>query len=296
MAPVLLQLLRSLKLVPIAAVTLLALPAPAHADCGKGSSAADVIFGVLDALSHSSSSSSSSSSQSSAASNAASEGVCEANAQGELVCHERDEDAESSAPLHLELQTGMRSFISPLHQPAIGTVEHEGEQFSYRMLEPAAAARETALVGQLRFSVGLPLGFYAGGEAEVGVVANSHAVAEMASNDDFGRTPDIARSRVTTWGSAALGGFSARLGPLTGSLEGAGGFRAVSYSVRSIYGACVSGNTTTVGEPLLEGRVRAAAWVTPHVAVGGTYGKSLIDNAWLAGAYVDFTSRRFGGR
>ena len=275
--------------------------APARADCGKGSSAADVILGVLDAMSHSSNNSSSTTTTTpkSAASNAASAGECETNDQGELVCHERAEEAESSAPLHIELQTGVRSFASLLRQPATGTVDHEGEQFSYRMSEPATAASaptDTALVGQVRASVGMRFGLYAGGEAELGVVANSHAAAETVSSDDVGRRPDIARSSVTTWGGAALLGISERLGPLTGSLESAAGFRAVSYSVRSVYGACISGNTTTLAEPILEGRVRAAAWVTPHVAVGGTYGKSLVDDAWLAGAYVDFTSRRFGGR
>jgi hypothetical protein len=288
-----------LKLALFAAAILATQAAPARADCGKGSSTADVVFGVLDALTHSSnSSSSSSSSPKSAASNAASAGECETNDQGELVCHEREEKAESSAPIHLELQTGVRSFASLLRQPATGTVDHEGEQFSYRMIEPGTASsapQDTALVGQVRASVGMRFGFYAGGEAELGVVANSRAAAEMVASDN-GPTPDIARGSVTTWGGAAILGISERLGPLTGSLESASGFRAVSYSVRSVYGACVSGNTTTLAEPILEGRVRAAAWVTPHVAVGGTYGKSLVDDAWLAGAYVDFTSRRFGGR
>lgn len=289
-----------MKLAPaVAALAVLALQAaPAGADCGKGSSTADVIFGVLDALSRGSSSSSSSSSQQPAASNAASAGECEADANGELVCHERESE-ESSPPVHVELQTGVRSFASLLRRPATGTVDHEGQLFSYRMIEPetaASAPADTALVGQLRASVGLPLGFYAGGEAELGVIANSRAAAEMTSSGELGPMPDIARTSVTTWGGAAIAGFSARLGPLTGSLESAGGFRAVSYTVRSTYGACITGNTTTLAEPVLEGRVRAAAWVTPHVAVGGTYGKSLIDDAWLAGAYVDFTSRRFGGR
>jgi len=144
-------------------------------------------------------------------------------------------------------------------------------------------------------SVGLPFGFYTGGEAEFGVVPNSRAAAEIT--DDGFRMPDIERSYVSEFGGAALLGIGARVGPVTGAVESAAGFQAVSYHVRSFYGACIAGSSITRAAPILEGRARAAVWVTPHISVGGTYGRSLVDdNTWLAGAYIDLSSRAFGGR
>jgi hypothetical protein len=263
-------------------VLVLATGAPAHADC-DGSPVADIISGVLDALSHSSSSSSSNTST----------GVAEAacvDANGYTV---ECEPSKSTSTVVLEVGTAMRSFTSPLGTRN-ATVEHEHQSFAYRAIGPSASS-DTALVAQLRIAVGLRYGFYLGGEAEGGVLTARNAAAEMMSSGDHG-TPAITPGSVSTFGGLAIAGFHHRLGPVDLGLEAAGGFRAVAYEFTSQYYACVTSDSVIVGMPVLEGRARGAVWVSPTVSVGVTYGRSVVDDSSVGGLYLHWNPNESAGR
>jgi hypothetical protein len=48
--------------------------------------------------------------------------------------------------------------------------------------------------------------------------------------------------------------------------------------------------------PVLEARARGSVWVTPFISVGATAGKSLVDEGTVAGMYMQWSTRAFGGR
>ena len=195
----------------------------------------------------------------------------------------------------LELGTAVRQFAQPLRARS-GSLSHDQESFSYRVVNPMAETDqlETAAVVSARVGVAIRHGFYVAGEAEFGAIAGAATHAEMTSEGDRG-TPLIEQTSVTVTSALAVGGFRTRLGSLGVGVEAAGGFRLLSYNFSSQYHACETTMTLYETQEVLEARARAQYFVTPFVAVGATYGKSLIDDAWVGGIYIGGTTRAFGG-
>ena len=245
-------------------------------DCGDGSSTADLVFGVLEAVTQSGDSSDADAHKGPA------EAVCTEDGKG---CEDDD-----GPPISIEIGTAVRSFVSPLGERT-GQITHEGESFSYRVVGPGSSRPDTAFVAQLRIAVGLRYGFYVGGEGEGGMLTANNVAAEMTSSGTLG-TPDITPASVTAYGGAAIAGIGHRLGPIDLGLESAGGFRALAYHYHSDYLACSDNTSITAAQPVLEGRARAAVWVSSEISLGATYGRSLIDESSLGGLYLRWATPR----
>ena len=271
---------------PVLPVFLLA--RDAAADSCDGSTTADIIGGVLEALAGSSSSSSSEDKHSGPARDA-----CDQDVHGYSTCKEFGKWSTSvKKAVNVEVGTAMRTFVSPLGERN-GTLMHEQEAFSYRVVGPART--DTAVVGQLRASVGWRYGLYAGGEVELGALTANNVAAEMTS-DGMRGMPDIRQTSVIAYGGLAVAGIGRRLGPVEVGVESAAGFRALSYNYSSAYLSCETTTSITAAMPVLEARARGSIWVTPFISVGATAGKSLVDDGTVAGMYMQWTTRTFGGR
>jgi len=248
----------------------------ASADCNKPSGW-DIVADIIDAVAGSSSSSSSSTSSAPATAEAA---CFDANGNMTECAH------SSSHPVELVIGTAMRSLPSALGT-ASGTIDHEGESFGYRA--SGAAHVERAAVVSIRVTTPIVPHIYLGGEVEGGVF-KSHTAVEMTESGLHG-TPSINPSTLSaTYAGLAVAGVGGNVGPFEVGAEAAGGVRLMSYSFDSSYGACNTEDSLHVAMPVLETRVRAAVEVYPDVTLGGTYGRSVIDRAWLGGIYIGWRS------
>jgi hypothetical protein len=196
--------------------------------------------------------------------------------------------------MFLEVGTAMRRFASPL-DAADGTVTHGAESFRYRVIGPAQAALDTAVVAQVRAGVGLRHGLYTAVELEAGGLADGGSEAEMMSSGMLG-TPEIRSAGVAVLGASAVLGVRTRAGVLDLGLEGAAGARTLVYQYESHYLACETTSSVTATTPTLEARGKAALWITPFISLGVTAGRSLVDDAWLTGVNIGVSTRAFGGR
>jgi hypothetical protein len=197
-------------------------------------------------------------------------------------------------PISVELGTSMFQLTSPLTARS-GTVTHGVDSFSYRVVAPPQAESETAIVGTLRLGVGLGKTMYAGVEGNIGGLGSGGRVAaEMMSQAERG-APDMEATGVGVAGVLGVVGARTRVGRVDLGLEAAGGVRSLIYQYESHYLACETTTSIIESMPALEARGRAAVWVTPHVTIGASAGKSLLDESWVGGLHVGVTSRVFGG-
>jgi hypothetical protein len=197
-------------------------------------------------------------------------------------------------PFIFEFGLAMRQFASPLRTRS-GSISHDSESFSYRVVDPSPeASLESAALASLRVGMALRHGFYAAGEFEGGALTDPKTQAEMTSSGDRG-TPEIEQTRVTMTSFLAVGGFRTRLGALGLGVEAAGGFRVLGYEYASKYHACETTLKLYEVQEVLEARARAQYFVSPFLAIGATYGKSLVDDAWIGGLYLGGNTRAFGG-
>jgi hypothetical protein len=199
--------------------------------------------------------------------------------------------------ISLDLGVATRTLASPLGEQT-GSVTHDLESFSYRVVGPASqptAQLDSAVVGQLRVSGALGHGFYLAGEMEIGALTSSSVAAEMTSSGDLG-TPTLTSSSTTLVGGVGVVGFGGRIGSVDLGLEVAGGGRALLYSYDSTYLACETTTTVAAGSAVLEGRARAAVWLSPHVTLSVVAGKSALDDGMMGGLSIGLNSHAFGLR
>lgn len=271
----------------IATLTLLANDAVAGDTC-DGDDTLSIVGEVIEALASSGSGSSSEETHAGPA-----EAACAHDVHGYSECKEFGAWSTRKTAVNVELGTAMRTFVSPLGQRT-GTITHEQEAFSYRVVGPTHQP-DTAVVGQLRATVGWRYGLYAGAEGEFGALTRNNVAAEMTSGGMLG-TPDIRQTSALAYGGLAVAGIGRRLGPVELGVESAAGFRALAYQYSSAYLACQTDTSITAAMPVLEARARGSVWVTPFVSVGATYGKSLVDDGTVGGLYMQWSTRAFGGR
>ena len=193
----------------------------------------------------------------------------------------------------VELGTSMFQLTSPL-ATRTGTVTHGADSFTYRVVAPQQPESDTAVVGTLRLGVGLGKTMYAAAEGNIGGLSGGRVAAEMMSAAERG-APSVEATGVGVAGLLGVVGARTRMGRLDLGIEAAGGFRSLIYQYESHYLACETTTSIIESMPALEARGRAALWVTPHIQIGASAGKSLLDESWITGIHLGATSRVFGG-
>lgn len=190
-------------------------------------------------------------------------------------------------PWFLEIGGAMRRFVSPLGERT-GSLSHDGQQFSYRVVGPAARSRpvlSSVAVVEARGGVRLPYGLFVAGEGELGTLGDGSVSPEVVSS--VGRAmPDVRNAGVTMISGLGIVGWRAQADNLSLGLEAAAGFRAVTYHFDSSLRSCDTTSSLTTFEPVVEGRARVAYRVAADIALGATAGRSALDDAWLAGLFV----------
>lgn len=205
-----------------------------------------------------------------------------------------DIDWSALPPVFVELGTSMFEVTSPL-SARTGSVTHGTDTFSYRVVAPPQPESNTAYIGTLRLGVGLSNGLYSGIEGNIGGLSGGRVAAEMMSSTERG-TPEMQATGVGVAGILMMLGVQKRFGRLDLGLEAAGGMRALIYQYESHFLACETTSSITETMPALEARGRASLWVTPHVQIGASAGKSLLDDTWITGIHLGATTQVFGGR
>lgn len=178
-----------------------------------------------------------------------------------------------------------------------GTVKHFGMPYSYRVTGvPEDDRAFTASALALRMTATLRGRWYGGAEEEFG---------------DLGQTPHFATEAaqatallptMTTSGGlymAVRGLFGAQAGVDRLSLAGelAGGVRMIVFDTRSRLMEDSQIDSVLQVRPVLEARVRANYWLSPWIAVGASFGTSIVDSGDVAiGVHVLAHSRTFAGR
>jgi len=196
------------------------------------------------------------------------------------------------APWFFEVGSAVRRFGSPLGERT-GSLSHDGESFSYRVVGPAARAPSrgphadlaTAGVVSARVGRGFAYGLFLAADAEVGLVGGGSASPEIVA-ERAGAMPDLRRSGVSVLGGAGVVGWRGQVDNFSLGVEAAGGFRALTYHFDSSYRACETTTSVTTGMPVVELRARASLRVAPDVAIGASGGRSVIDDGWVAGVHV----------
>jgi hypothetical protein len=284
----------------ILAVLAAAQPAYAKSSCGSGS---DGGSSVRDHRSDSSSSDSSSSSSDSSTTVVVTDStpacVDDTDVVGFRKCKKFGTWARvmSWPRMFVELGTSVRQFGSGLGARS-GTVAHGSERFAFHtvMAQPESV-EDTAVVSVMRAGVGIGRGgAYAAGELELGgLTSPAAATAEMTTSGSFG-SPTVVQERGFAIGGLGVAGYRATLGKASLAFEGAAGVRSVEYHFASAYQDCAQTTSISDTRGVVEARVRAETWLGPWISAGATVGSSVISRGdWMAGAYLGFHSRAFGG-
>ena len=199
--------------------------------------------------------------------------------------------------LVLEVGVAMRTFADPIGSQD-RSIEHDGEDFAYRVVQPMASARPAVrtVLSTLRVGVTGRHGFYGAIEGELGGIVSDVPEAEMITQGALG-TPSIENSHGIAYGALAVAGLRGHAGNLTLGAELAGGVRGVSYHYESHYLACEQTDVIAAHRGVVEARARAALWLSPTWNVGVQLGSSLLDRgAWMTGVYFGAHTYAYGGR
>ena len=197
----------------------------------------------------------------------------------------------------IEVGLNMRQFGSALSDQS-ASVTHGAETFAYRIVMPEAARHlDLASTTDVRGSIDLAHGIYAGLEGELGtLVTPASASAEMMTTGTFG-SPEISQGHGLVLGGFAVAGVRGAVRHASLGVELAGGVRSVQYSFDSAYHDCQQSTTITATSPVVEARARAEMFLGPWLTAGATVGTSVIaQHDWLAGIYLGVHSRAYGGR
>lgn len=204
--------------------------------------------------------------------------------------------------LHLPrvfVQVGMAMRQSPsLAGGRTGHLEHDGESFQYRTLQPPAGGlgEDLALVTTARLGIGLPRGLYVAVEGEVGPLLGSAAAAPQMTTAGALGTPTIEQGRGIVVNATAIVGVAAKSARGLVGVEAAAGVRSVNYMYESQYLACETISTISAAASLAEVRARGEYWLGPFVTIGATVGASVIDRgSWIGGIHIGFHSRAYAG-
>ena len=197
--------------------------------------------------------------------------------------------------LIFEWGMAVQTFDNPL-QDGGGSVEHDGEAFTYRVSSGGAKeapARAVAMVTNLRFGIGSRLGLYGAGELEIGGLVAEPSRAEMTSTGKFG-APKLEERGAVAMGALGVVGFQRGTKRLLLGAEVAGGVRAVSYNYHSQYLSCEQSTSIVVARAVLEARARASVFLSPMMSLGAQLGTSVIDDRdWNVGVFLGGYTRAF---
>lgn len=178
-----------------------------------------------------------------------------------------------------------------------GIVTHFGMPYSYRVIGvPEDDRAFTARALALRMTATFHGRFYGGAEEELGGLGQAPRLATETAQAT-GPIPAMASSGGLYMGARGLLGVQTGIERLTMAGELAAGVRMIVFDTRSqLMGDSQSDSVLQV-RSVLEARARASYWLSPWIAVGVSFGTSLVDRGDVAiGVDVSASSRTFGGR
>lgn len=192
--------------------------------------------------------------------------------------------------LRLEVGGIARRFRGPAFNRS-GTVDTtSGTTARYDLASPTPTAGDTAGGAfALRLTGAASEHLYAGGELELGGLTRS-PVQLMTDS------PDVTITSRAMFGTAMVVGVRARHGIAELGAEVAGGLRVVSLSMQS-FDAMEDDPSESESSltGLVEARLRAMVWVSPHVYLGAQVGTSVLDRSDMnIGLSIGLASHAFG--
>lgn len=185
-----------------------------------------------------------------------------------------------------------RRFRGPSFTRSGSVQTTRGDIASYDLASGAPEAGDTAAGAfTMRFTVPVSDNFYAGGDFEVGGLTRS-PIQLMTDS------PDVQIASRAMIGTAAIVGARVRRGIAELDGELAGGMRVQSMTLQSLdAGEEDPSETESVLSGIVEARVRAAVWVSPHVFLAAQAGTSVFDRDDInVGLTLGLASHAFGAR
>lgn len=174
-----------------------------------------------------------------------------------------------------------------------GAVSHTwGDDYNYRVVTEDLAAPTAPAAGLKLRLLGHRRSFYAGVEGGVAAVMLAPSQKAMPTNDGM-TTLTTEVEALTTFG--AVLGVDHDLGRLSLGAELMLGGQALVLTTKSVRAACETESQHWVGRGLVEGRVRADAWLTPWLTVGGYVGKDVVSGGTGGGLSLGGHLRAFDG-
>lgn len=178
-----------------------------------------------------------------------------------------------------------------------GTVTHFGVPYSYRVIGASDDDRAfTARALALRMTAEFHGWLYVGAEEEFGDLTEAPLLITQSTQATDMR-PTMASSGGLYMGLRGLVGIQAGVDRLTFAGEVATGGRMIVFDTRSQLMGDAQTDSVMQLRSVLEGRVRASYWLSPWIAVGTSFGTSLVERGDVAiGMHISAHSRTFGGR
>ncbi|MBP8811077.1 MAG: hypothetical protein KBG48_05800 [Kofleriaceae bacterium] len=174
-----------------------------------------------------------------------------------------------------------------------GAVSHTwGDDYNYRVVTEDLAAPTAPAAGLKLRVLGHRRSVYAGVEGGVAAVMLAPSQKAMPTTDGM-TTLTTEVDALTTLG--AVLGIDHDVGRLSLGAELMLGAQALVMSTKSVRGACETESQHWVGRGLVEGRVRADAWLTPWLTVGGYVGKDVVSGGTGGGLSIGGHLRAFDG-
>lgn len=174
-----------------------------------------------------------------------------------------------------------------------GAVSHTwGDDYNYRVVTEDLAAPTAPAAGLKLRLLGHRRSFYAGVEGGAAAVMLAPTQQAMATTDGM-TTLTTEVDALTTFG--AVLGVDHDLGRVSLGAELMLGAQALVLTTKSVRGACETESQHWVGRGLVEGRVRADAWLTPWLTVGGYVGKDVVSGGTGGGLSLGGHLRAFDG-
>lgn len=178
-----------------------------------------------------------------------------------------------------------------------GSVTHLGMPYTYRVID--APEDDRAFIARalaLRMTAAVHGRFYGGAEEEFGDLSQAPRLGTEAAQTT-GPLPTMTTSGVLYGGVRGLLGVQAGVEHLSMAGELAAGVRMIVFDTRSHLMGDSQTDSVLQLRSVLEARVRASYWLSPWIAVGVSFGTSLVERGDVAiGVHVSAHSRTFGGR
>lgn len=180
---------------------------------------------------------------------------------------------------------------------AHGSVTHYGVPYRYRVTGvPTDDRAFTARALAMRMTATFHGRFYAGAEEELGGLGQAPRLATEAA-PTTSALPAMSSSGGMYIAARAVLGVQAGVERVTMAGELATGMRMIVFDTHSRLMGDSQINSVLQVRSVVEARVRASYWLSPWLALGVSFGTSLVERGDVAiGVDISGHSRTFGGR